>query len=365
MPKRFKSYQRSLPYEHWPELDKADWQAAFLDGALLYDNGPLAKWSERTRLKAQKNYGHWLSFLDIQGLLEPNCLPADRITQDTVQAYLDQIMARLAVTTCFMRIVDLSALAQAFAPDRDWEWLKVVRRRLEARLKLKMNKVPRMVHTQRLWKLGLALIEKAEASQKLSPRTKAMVYRDGLLIALLAARPLRMKNLTHLELDRTLIKVGGTYLIDIPAQDTKTKRALTFNIPSELVAHFDAYLALHRPALLKGLKTNRLWISLDGTIAKQHTLSHAIRSRTKKAFGHVINPHLFRDCAATSLALNDPETVRAAAALLGHANLATTTEYYDHSKNFQATKLQQRTLIQLRDRLRQHHQTSPIPPEGH
>ena len=38
--------------------------------------------------------------------------------------------------------------------------------------------------------------------------------------------------------------------------------------------------------------------------------------------------HLFRDCAATSIAAEDPDHVRLAAQLLGHASLQTTERYY-------------------------------------
>ena len=44
-----------------------------------------------------------------------------------------------------------------------------------------------------------------------------MQFRDGLIVALLAARPLRLRNLAGLELDRTLMRRGEAWWIDIPA----------------------------------------------------------------------------------------------------------------------------------------------------
>ena len=128
---------------------------------------------------------------------------------------------------------------------------------------------------------------------------------------------------------------------------------------NKLTPKLDCYLSKHRSTLLRGLETNRLWISLRGSVAASHSVHCAIRSRTKKAFGHVINPHLFRDCAATSLALDDPETVRSAAALLGHSNLATTSKHYDQSKNYEATKIRQQALISLREKLRLRENSRP------
>jgi integrase len=61
-----------------------------------------------------------------------------------------------------------------------------------------------------------------------------------------------------------------------------------------------------------------------------------IRARTKEAFGVAINPHLFRDGAATTLAIADPEHVRAAAPLLGHRSFGTTERNYIQAKGLEA-----------------------------
>jgi integrase/recombinase XerD len=57
---------------------------------------------------------------------------------------------------------------------------------------------------------------------------------------------------------------------------------------------------------------------------------------TQEAFGVAINPHLFRDAAATTLAIADPENVRVAAPLLGHRTFTTTERYYQQAKSFEA-----------------------------
>ena len=71
-----------------------------------------------------------------------------------------------------------------------------------------------MVHACDLLRLGETLM--AEASQQSTTRLRAMQFRDGLIIALLAARPLRLRNLAGLELDRTLTRRGEGWWIDIP-----------------------------------------------------------------------------------------------------------------------------------------------------
>jgi integrase len=54
-----------------------------------------------------------------------------------------------------------------------------------------------------------------------------------------------------------------------------------------------------------------------------------IIAHTRAAFGQPVNPHLFRDAATTTLALDRPEQVHLAAPLLGHRSFATTKRFYN------------------------------------
>jgi integrase/recombinase XerD len=64
----------------------------------------------------------------------------------------------------------------------------------------------------------------------------------------------------------------------------------------------------------------------------QMAIYDRIRARTKEEFGVAINPHLFRDAAATTMAIADPEHVCLAAPLLGHRTFSTTEKYYRQAR---------------------------------
>jgi integrase len=74
-----------------------------------------------------------------------------------------------------------------------------------------------------------------------------------------------------------------------------------------------------------------------------------IVARTVEAFGKPINPHLFRDCAATSIALEDPVHVRIASQILGHRSVASTERYYNQAQTIDAARHYQDFLIRLRN----------------
>jgi len=52
------------------------------------------------------------------------------------------------------------------------------------------------------------------------------------------------------------------------------------------------------------------------------------RSWRQNSAPNHINPHLFRDCAATTIADEDPNRVRMSAPVLGHTDFRTTEAYY-------------------------------------
>ena len=68
----------------------------------------------------------------------------------------------------------------------------------------------------------------------------------------------------------------------------------------------------------------------------QMAIYDRIRERTKVKFGAALNPHLFRDAAATTLAITDPAHVRLAAPLLNHKTFSTTEKYYQQAKTYEA-----------------------------
>ena len=79
-----------------------------------------------------------------------------------------------------------------------------------------------------------------------------------------------------------------------------------------------------------------------------HTINLRIGEHTQRAFGRPVNMHLFRDCAATSIAIRDPEHIRTAAAVLGHRQFATTEKYYNLARSMEAAGAFHDHLEQLR-----------------
>jgi hypothetical protein len=62
----------------------------------------------------------------------------------------------------------------------------------------------------------------------------------------------------------------------------------------------------------------------------------------------VANPHLFRDCTATTIAIAEPGQIGVERDLLGHASLHTTNAYYNQARSIEASRLYSTVLSAAR-----------------
>jgi site-specific recombinase XerD len=342
--------RRCKTVEEWPPDDRDLWQAALVPGDAVEDGGARAMHSEYSNRNAVYGYGRWLTWLDRQGLLDPTSVPADRITPARVKAYIADLERHAATQTLLNRVQELHAVAVVLDPGRDWRWVNRMYDQIRFRHRPARPKRSRLVPAGELFALGLTLMMAAENERTACAR--ALVYRDGLLIALLARRPLRLRNLTSLVLDHTLVRRGTRWWIEFSAAETKGKEVIELPWPAALIEALETYLSRHR-AVLAGFRrksapvNGALWLSKAGSPMSREAIYRCITMHTRNHFGRAINPHLFRDCVATTIAIDDPKHVGVASCLLGNA-YATTEKYYNQARAIEASRAIQNVLHALR-----------------
>ena len=172
-------------------------------------------------------------------------------------------------------------------------------------------------------------------------------YRDGMVTAFLPYRPVRLENLTAIALGRHLIRDGDGWFCQFDADEMKDKQSLSFTFPDRLVPYLQTYLNIYRPILLKGNNFPELWISTRGTPMSEQSVYWNTCRLTEELFGQRINPHLFRDCAASAMATDDPEHVLAIARILGHSSIETSTRHYNQSQMTAAGDILHEVLADL------------------
>ena len=123
---------------------------------------------------------------------------------------------------------------------------------------------------------GLALMTAAEREPPARPLQDSVHYRDGLMLALAAGTLLRRGNLAGLRIGVTLLETSEGYVLDIPAEEVKNRQPIEGPLPASLTPYLTRYLEHHRPRLLQGNRSDKLWISTEGRPMKVHQVGQRI-----------------------------------------------------------------------------------------
>lgn len=336
-PHRRPPVQKALNFAEWPPADREAWLTAQTDRGLLGDGGAASHLSLRTREDLTRRYAYFLHFRREHGGFSVDGEPAAAVNEESILAYLDYLQPRLSAVTVAQSLYKVGRVASLIAPQRDWAWLRRIVRRLGLRAR-PQSKRQRVVEITDLRRLGLDLMMRAEVHTEATPLSRARLYRDGLMIALLATDPVRRANVTGLEIGRSLVKDGSTWSIDLPATVTKSRRPHLAILPDWLGARIDRYLDHYRPRFCNSAKTRRFWLSRRGRPLDDSSIYQIVTGRTRDAFGKPVGPHLFRACLATSAAVHHGAHMGLAVIILDHLHSEVTERSYNQADMIDAVR---------------------------
>ena len=340
MPKRI-----GVRFEDWPAADRLAWNRATARDDYFADDAVAAHWRDKTRYQALTAYGRWLAFVagcEAHALQWP---PLERASPSLLSAHIDAVAQRVTPASVVAEINHLRHALRAVAPTLDQAWLAAVMQRWTKKVQ-RRDQRHKMIDASRLHALGIGLMDGAE--QGPDPRAAAREFRDGLLIALLTAVPLRRRNLAQLELGTSVLRDGLGWTIVIDRESTKSNEPLEYSVPQDLVPYLLKYLETFRPHFQGADSDRALWLSSKGGRLGAEAIYDVVCRRTLVAFGFAIHPHLFRSIAATKIARDAPGQIMMARDLLGHANVATTDRYYRRSRTIEASQRHAAVLAALR-----------------
>jgi integrase/recombinase XerD len=351
--------RRSLKRDAWPEPDRMAWEIANRAGDVLEPGGDASHWASSTRETTARCYGRWLGWLARNGLLDRTQSPGDRLSPDRLERYIAELVSLNAYSSAASQIGHLYMAISVMEPKRDWRWMRPAEARLRYGAAPK-DKRPRLVEPDQLYAYGVELMDRADAGDNEPVFMRALSYRDGLMISLLAARPFRRRNFVSIEIGRHLVFEGGRYWVRFQANETKNKQMLEQVLPQPLVPYLERYIAVYRAILSNEICTTRwkkgrppsttsaLWISARAKPMSIGMTYGMIMKRTEAQFGRAVHPHLFRHGAATAVATHDPEHVYLNRNLLGHTTLKTSERYYNLAQSLEATRHYQARVLELR-----------------
>lgn len=330
--------RKLLCFDQWPECDKIAWHRAVKPAAWYADGGAGCRWSDGSKKTIRYGYARWLGHLTSSDPAALGLAPGNRVTEERIKAYIAALQGSITPAGTHNYIKHLADAIRVMAPDRDWTWLRELGLRLE-KLVVPTNKRPRMVSIHALVRLGVDLMLDVDEVVDIDTNKglkHAILYRDGLMIALLACRPHRRRNFANIRIGINLRKFPTGYRLVFEEHETKTHNRLDHPIPDFLVPYLERYLQYYRTKFPRAEQHDYLWASAKNGPLRGEGIYDRITHHTEKAFGRSVNPHLFRDCVATTIALEDPEHAHIAADLLGHSTFEFTQRHYIQAQTREA-----------------------------
>lgn len=329
----------------WPDEDRRLWLRCLTPGGLFeVTNGAFAGWSQGTRRVHAQGYGSWLSHLE---RLRPDLIaaaPADRVTPETVSAFIEKGQTRLAPRSIVTQLTALASIIRGFAPDRNWAWLWRALDRFQAQSGPQVLKPPLPLTARDLFRWSLRQLERLSAAHMPHSRSTALAFRQALSVGLLISCPVRARAFTAMTVSRHLDLSSGRIILDFAPEDMKDRKARRLFVPEPLAPFLRAYLDTHRPLLLSEQTSDALWISLRGRPLSQDDFTKGLALLTQREFGRALRPHAFRHIAATSIATSDPAHAGIIRDILGHATVRMAEAHYNRATAREASQRLQAVL---------------------
>jgi integrase/recombinase XerD len=343
------------PIALWPDAERKAWQLACAGKGLDGLDNPAQAWRTRTVKKNEDGYGRYLAWLSRQGIFEENAPAATRITPDRIAAYTEELKAHLSSVSVAMTLGALTSAARALSPQTNFAWLTKRVSRLKLRAKPERDKRHAVQHTLDLYLFGKDVMDNADTGYGRA-LAAAQRYQTGLMIALLAARPLRIRNFQDIVIGRSLRWDGRHYWLTFNSDQTKTGAIIDEPFPSDLVPYLEIFLRVRRPLIVAQARKasgngghRSLWVNRYGLPMNEPALRDLIKTYTRRRFGTAVWPHLFRHCLLTSVATDQPDLMKVSASLLGHTNHVTGEKHYNQAHMIDAGRRFTATVLELRE----------------
>lgn len=340
----------SIVIEEWPKADREAWEQTCIPARRLKAGGAAARMKPITQQSHARVYGYLLEFCNRKGFLDVKAEPAGHVTPQIIDAFLEELNKRVSSVTHMIYIQRIRRVAEILATVRDFGWLREIERDLNfaARPRAKHH---RIVPSTRLLAIGIELIERGEATTSLTDLTRARLVRNGLMVALLALCPIRLRNFSSLRLDHQIRRINGTWWIILKGAETKSGKPDERPVQKILTPHIERWIEHWRPLFLN--PQDAFWPSIKGGPLSYTFVGMIMSDTTLRELGVAISPHLFRDCAVHTVATRAGAEMGIASSLHQHTDPRTTEKHYNKGASIYATRRYQEIINEFEDPLQE------------
>lgn len=342
--------RKMVPFDDWPELDQAQWGSGLRPAGWLDPPKFAAKLRPASLRSAERAWGRLLGFLYHSARLIEDKRPGDRVTGEVLDEYVEHLRSTGNTNnTIKTRLMALRTALRILEPNEDFGWITrpcgISLHNLFP-VALKRQQPP---SSDELYAWGQTLMKEALLSPEKA--TSPVQFRDGLLIALFAARAPRVSSMATLRAKKDVTLVCGHYRIAFPGTAMKNGRPLEYDVPDSIASLFRHYLEVVRPALLGTRINEMLWIGKHGRGITLNGIATMFRRRFYRRFANGKGPHVCRHALATSAAERDPSNPGLSSCILNTQD-AVVRKHYQHVRAIHAGRQFHAFLAKDRTRLK-------------
>ena len=166
--------------------------------------------------------------------------------------------------------------------------------------------------------------------QKGSREPAAKLHETALALALLFTQPIRIGNLSELDIGRHFERDrrGKLKRIFVNAGEVKNGRSIEVFLPDQMAAKIDHHLKVFRPLLLRGVESTAVFPGKNGQPLQANAIGRRLRRVVEQQLGSHFTAHLGRHLAVEMLLEADVNNLPLAQRLLGHTRPETTVQIY-------------------------------------
>lgn len=306
-------------------------------GRGLFDTPAAARWSPATLDRRIRSYGTFLHFAHRRGELNPSVRPAARANGGLLEAYARHLEKHVAPETIATLFNGLVAMLRVIDPGGSSNQVEALAKYYARVAMPSRDKRKILVGASQLYDAGINRM-RAVWEPATRDRIAAVCFGDGLMMAMLAAKPMRLKNVVGTQVGVHFLRTAsGTFEWRFGKKDTKGRKRSQAEMPPSLLPFFDHWLSNVRPFLLEGRIHDAMWVTTLGDPMARTTVYGRFCKATREELGVRINPHATRDIAATSIAVSMPQDVRMIPFILDNDD-RTAQEHYNLADSLSASK---------------------------
>ena len=230
--------RRGLRFAEWPEPDRTAWTTAIAKGD-RFRRGAAAHWAPTTRAAVVSTYGRWLGYLDEAAPAALAEGAVERVTQERLICYVGHLAETAGSMGQHMYVEKLREAIRVMFPGRTPDHLNLMVAQLASERQPR-SRAALIVTTPRLIALGIKLMKGAAGPG--GDIANPVRYRDGLMIALLACRPLRRRAYQLIDCGARLQPAGDGWQMVFGGPDGKSGRSSRTTVPARIVPYLETYL---------------------------------------------------------------------------------------------------------------------------